>query len=102
MTAFPHGGRSRRLFASYVKQKSAPLLGVLLALSGVKAQDPATVGEWSPVIGWPYEAIHAHLLPTGKVMFWDRGDHSHLWDPTTSAVTAATPSGANIFCSGHT
>jgi regulation of enolase protein 1 (concanavalin A-like superfamily) len=50
---------------------------------------------------WPYEAIHAHLLPTGKVIFWTRGDHSQLWDPVTNAVTAAGASGVNIFCSGH-
>jgi galactose oxidase len=50
---------------------------------------------------WPWEAIHAHLLPTGKVLFWDRGDHSQLWDPATNVVAPAGTSGANIFCSGH-
>jgi hypothetical protein len=50
---------------------------------------------------WPYEAIHAHVLPTGKVIFWTRGDHSQVWDPATNTVTAAGTSGVNIFCSGH-
>jgi Glyoxal oxidase N-terminus. len=50
---------------------------------------------------WPYEAIHAHLLPTGKVLFETRGDHSQLWNPETNLVTPAATSGANIFCSGH-
>src|SRR6266545_3818516 len=42
----------------------------LLTLSSASiAQDPTTVGQWSATMTWPYEAIHAHLLPTGKVMF---------------------------------
>ena len=61
----------------------------------------SVVGQWSPVMTWSYEAIHAHVLPTGKVMFWTRGDHSQLWDPATNTVTSAAGSGANIFCSGH-
>src|SRR5262245_25178377 len=70
------------------------LAGVICSSSAMAQSD---VGQWSSVMTWPYEAIHAHLLPSGKVMFWDRGDHSQLWDPATNAVTAATPSGANIF-----
>src|SRR5436190_8489830 len=101
MTACPLGSPRCRLFAFHVKQISAPLLGLLLTLSLVDGQDTATVGEWSPVMTWPYEAIHAHVLPTGKVMFWTRGDHSQLWDPAINTVTATAGSGANIFCSGH-
>jgi galactose oxidase len=59
------------------------------------------VGQWSSVMTWPYEAIHAHLLPTGKVLFWTRADHSQLWDPASNTVTSTAASGANIFCSGH-
>src|SRR5436305_5524116 len=101
MAAFPHGGQRCRMFASYFKQISAPLLALLLTISFVHGQDPAIVGDWSPVIAWPHEAIHAHVLPTGKVMFWTRADHSELWDPANNTVTSAASSGANIFCSGH-
>ena len=101
MTAFPHGAPSGRLFASYVKQISAPILGLLLTLSRVDGQGPATVGDWSSVMAWPYEAIHAHVLPTGKVMFWTRADHSQLWDPANNTVISAAASGANVFCSSH-
>lgn len=72
-----------------------------VAVCSAFAQSPSTVGVWSPVMAWPYEAIHGHLLPTGKVMFWTREDHSQLWDPVSNIVTAAPESGANIFCSGH-
>ncbi len=104
MTAFALGGRWFRLFASYVKQISAPVLGLLLTLSFVHGQDTATIGEWSPVMTWPYKAIHAALLPTGKVIFWpafDQGDNPTLWDPATNSITAAPHVGSNIFCSGH-
>src|SRR5205814_6882658 len=69
--------------------------------SSAIAQDNV-VGQWSPVLTWPYEAIHAQVLPTGKVMFWTRADHSQLWDPASNTVTSTAASGANIFCSGHT
>src|SRR6266404_6293918 len=81
----------------------APLLvgfaGLIYSSSAIAQSN--VVGQWSPVMTWPYEAIHAHVLLTGKVMFWTRGDHSQLWDPATNTVTSTAASGANIFCSGH-
>src|SRR5690349_24955113 len=56
----------------------APLVvgfAVLIYACSAIAQNNV-VGQWSPVMTWPYEAIHAHVLPTGKVMFWTRGDRS--------------------------
>jgi len=32
-------------------------------------EDPALVGQWSPVIDWPAVSVHTHLLPTGDVLF---------------------------------
>src|SRR6266480_943790 len=79
--------------------------GFLLLVSSVSlAQDPATVGQWSSVMSWPYLAVHAHVLPTGKVLWWpsfNLGDNPQLWDPTTNMLTAGPKAGANIFCSGH-
>src|SRR5262249_39813243 len=86
---------------SAIRLRAFPVLLPFVLASSAFAQDPTTVGQWSPVMTWPYEAIHAHVLPTGKVIFWTRGDHSELWDPATNTVTAAAASGANIFCSGH-
>src|SRR6266513_1690244 len=79
------------------------LVGLILASSAL-AQDPATVGQFSPVMTWPYMAVHAHVLPTGKVLWWPQfsyGDNPTLWDPATNANIPATHAGANIFCSGH-
>ena len=64
---------------------------------------PQAVGAWSSLQTWPQLAIHTHMLPTGKVMFWSRGGASdpQLWDPTTGALTPAAPPGYDAFCSGH-
>jgi hypothetical protein len=76
----------------------------LIAVSSARAQDPATVGQFSSVMSWPWIAVHAHLLPTGKVLYWPQfnyGDNPTLWDPSTNTNTAGTHVGANIFCSSH-
>jgi hypothetical protein len=82
---------------------------------GERGQD---VGEWGPVVAFANAAIHATLLPTGKVLFWGRRDSPqgtlddhfctpHVWDPVTGA-TEPTPqpkradgTTVNLFCSGH-
>src|SRR5690349_769897 len=75
----------------------------LLATSAF-AQDPATVGQFSSVTGWPYVAAHAHVLPTGKVLWspqFGQGDNPTLWDPSTNTNSATLQTGGNIFCAGH-
>ena len=84
---------------------------------------PLVVGKWGPVFDLANVAIHAHLLPTGKVLYWGRraipgaptfaslNEHfcsTFLWDPATgtSQPTAQPPrlaggQGVNLFCSGH-
>jgi hypothetical protein len=59
------------------------------------------VGSWSGLACWPAVAIHMHLLPTGKVMFWDRFGKAGLWEPVTHATGTPTQPHANVFCSGH-
>ena len=89
---------------AYAKQVFVASLALLLVFSAASAQDPATVGQFSSVMTWPYMAVHAHLLPTGKVIWWpqfSQGDNPTLWDPSTKTNTAGTHAGANIFCSGH-
>jgi galactose oxidase len=79
-------------------------VALLNAVWSASGQDPAIVGQFSPVMTWPYGAVHAHLLPTGRVLWWpafDNGDNPTLWDPSTNTNTPATFAGANIFCSGH-
>lgn len=68
---------------------------------------PATLGQWSGVFPFQVVAIHAHLLPTGKVLYWDRHDYGdgtpRLWDPESGSITVVPEPGMDydIFCSGH-
>jgi Calx-beta domain/Galactose oxidase-like, Early set domain/Glyoxal oxidase N-terminus len=66
------------------------------------------VGHWSEVIPSQVIAIHMQLLPTGKLMYWDRHDmvnawdgDPRIWDPTTEAITKAAQVAYDIFCGGH-
>jgi hypothetical protein len=86
--------------------------------SGARGADE--VGRWDPKFSLPNVAIHTHLLPNGKVLFWGRRDQPNLtldehfctpqiWDPATRATTPTPkPTRAdgrttvNLFCSGHT
>src|SRR5438477_5480379 len=82
------------------------LFGTFLSIvSSVSvAQDPATVGQFSSVTTWPYVAAHAHVLPTGKVIWspqYANGDHPYFWDPSTNTNSATVQTGANVFCAGH-
>src|SRR6266487_4141865 len=75
-----------------------------IAVSSTSAQDPATVGQFSSVMTCPQKAVHAHLLPTGKVLYWSQyagGPYPQLWNPSTNTNIAATQPGINVFCSGH-
>jgi len=74
-------------------------LDSLILASSAVGQDPATVGQWSAVMSWPYLAVHAHVLPTGKVLWWtsfNQGDNPQLWDPTTNVVTAGPKAGTKL------
>lgn len=74
------------------------------------AAPPSRVGEWSAPAPFPTIPIHATLLPTGQVLFWDRHDvaggdgHPRFWDPATGGFSKAPapPPGHDLFCSGHT
>ncbi len=75
---------------------------------------PDEVGQWAGPFGWPLVAVHATLLPNGKVLAFDSvGDlaaedyathnftRAVLWDPDSFAQTTVNlNTGYNIFCSG--
>jgi galactose oxidase-like protein/List-Bact-rpt repeat protein len=59
-------------------------------------------GVWDQPITWPAVAIHAHLLPDGRVMTFGRMDHDPvLWDPANPTQFGSTIRPADFFCSGH-
>ena len=90
----------------------------------VTEPDLFKLGQWSAPFKLENVAIHAHLLPTGNILYWGRrkevgsqvfatlNDHAcqtYLWDPATgtSRLTKNQPTlkdgtTVNLFCSGHT
>jgi hypothetical protein len=86
--------------------------------------DPAVRGKWAPSFSLSNVAIHAHVLPTGDVLYWGRrkqptdnsfaslNEHStdaFLFTPSTGNIrpTGSHPldqsnNPINLFCSSHT
>jgi transposase len=103
---------------TFVVSLSAPTGGATLGAQSqatvtiVDDDTPTVSSQWGSVQTWPTVPIHVHLLPTGKVMFWDRHNHGanppwdvtpRLWDPANPAAFTSLPlPGWDIFCSGHT
>jgi hypothetical protein len=67
------------------------------------ASTPSVEGRWAAAFTTPVVAVHMHLLPTGKVLFWgDTGD-AQLWDPMNSAAGfISVTKSFRMYCSGHT
>src|SRR5437762_2894558 len=81
---------------------SSPASSPQTAGPAVLSADPAVVGQWGADVAWPVEAIEAALLPTGKVLAYDRGGVSTLWDPATGLQSSVPAPPFNIFCTGLT
>ena len=75
-----------------------------VVVSFATAADEFRVGSWASPFTWPHVAIHAHLLPNGKVLTFGRMPTAPvLWDPGNPGVFQSTsPPGGDLFCSGHT
>ncbi len=70
-----------------------------------RGSDPAVVGQWEGPFDWPVIAIHAFLLPTGKVLHYafpgnPENPNAYVWDPETGRFTPV-PVNRPLFCSGH-
>lgn len=84
-------------------------------------ESSAVKGQWEPVFKLPNVAIHAHVLPNGRVLMWGRRDNPNnsldvhectpfVWNPASGEVTHTEPrqptlangtTKVNLFCSGH-
>ncbi len=63
--------------------------------------DPATFGAWDVARPWPTIAIHAAMLPTGRVLHYSYpGSGEYIWDPVADTFTEVDVD-ENLFCSGH-
>jgi hypothetical protein len=74
---------------------------VSVIVSFDRPANSAMAGQWSSPFAWPAVAIHANLLPDGRVFTWGRSDHAPvLWNPVTNTFGSVSPP-ADLFCSGH-
>jgi hypothetical protein len=81
---------------------AAPAMSLALPL-GLGIPGGLPTGLWEPPEESKVEAIHAILLPTGKVLYYTSHDGVRLLDPATGAIKVVNlPYPQNIFCSGHT
>ena len=65
----------------------------------------STQGQWTAVANWPTRAVHATLMPDGRVFFvsyYDESLHPNIWDPVSNTFTATAASAYRLFCAGHT
>lgn len=85
---------------------TALILGATLQARLTLAQ-PAVDGEWSEPFALPLIAIHAAMLPTGKVLLFSAehgvpGIHGWVLDPVSRALTNVPPPPPwNPDCAGH-
>ena len=76
----------------------------VVVVSFATSADEYKVGSWSPPFAWPAVAIHAHLLPNGRVLTFGRMPNSGvpvLWDPANPGVFEGISEPGDLFCSGH-
>src|SRR2546427_5185412 len=80
--------------------------GMMRRRVAAQGGDPSLVGQWGPLVQMGIEAIHTHVLPTGKVLMFgyhadEPGmDTPRIWDPDTGSFTLVSYT-RNVFCSGH-
>ena len=98
--------RTRRRVAR--QARAARVASLRARASAVPSQD----GQWAAPFTIPNVAIHAAVLPTGKVMWFSRppanpsGSQVSLWDPDSGSMKKIDPprlgaDPANIFCASQ-
>jgi hypothetical protein len=93
---------------SLVRRGASAFVILLLFVVAVAVRSNAqasTQGQWSAVANWPTRAVHASLLPDGRVFFvsyYAESLHPNLWDPVSNTFTATASSSYALFCAGHT
>ena len=102
--------RERRLQGEAAARSTLPveLLTFALATRTLLAGAPRDVGSWTAPAALPIVAVHAVLLPTGKILLFTYDPASNgtqgfaaVWDPETGTSRRVDPP-SNLWCAGHT
>jgi hypothetical protein len=71
---------------------------VVLSSAAAAGEDPSIVGEWTTPFDIGLVAIHSVLLPSGKVLLFEKpgtgggGSRAAIWDPVTGFLSGPPPS----------
>ncbi len=82
-------------------------LTLLVTTAPLRGQGaPSDVGQWSAVFSMPLVAVHAAIMPAGRLLFFDAWEipgtpSARLWDPATNTYTPVPNGFAELFCAGH-
>ena len=97
------GLEADEIFQVYLKNLKGAFVGgpAKAVVKIFDVESSQAVGRWSPPMCWPIVAVHMHLLPTRKVLFWDRLGNISFWDPANQQITTPIRLEHNLFCSGH-
>lgn len=93
---------------SHARRGASAFVILLLFVVAVAVRSNAqasTQGQWTAVTNWPTRAVHATLLPDGRVFFvsyYAESLHPNIWDPVSNTFTATASSSYALFCAGHT
>lgn len=103
-------GRRLSLIALVIALSVQPFVGQTSLTSKAEAQvsDPSATGTWSTPFEVGVIAVHAVLLPNGKVLMVSRPrpgvpTRARVWNPGTGTSIDVTPSDAarDLYCAGH-
>jgi hypothetical protein len=86
------------------------------SVTAAMAVDPGQGGQWEGPYDWPVVAVHATLLPNGRVLAYDSVGNqptesyqqhtftrATIWNPGNNSHTSVNANtGYNVFCSGLT
>ena len=95
-----HFNDDAQILQSLIAANPASVAQLSSAAPSISTASLSTSGQWGALQQWPVEFINALMLPTGKVLGWDRLLNLRLWDPVTNAITIPSSPGYNIFCTG--
>lgn len=111
--------RVQRNATGYMQLAEVVVYGAPVTANSDYKPNPGLYGEWSPAIEWPHLAVHAGLLPSGKILTYDATPddfepvlnpvaspndttRASIWDYRTGVhVDAANNTGDDLFCSGQ-
>ncbi len=75
--------------------------------------DPATVGQWGPLLSWPFVPVHAAILPDNKLLSWSSHErdsftqlpykdssYTAVYDLDTGVFTEPESPPHDMFCAG--